>query len=135
MTIELTVNWIAVIAASIISFLIGFIWFGVLFMDRWSKLVGLPKNFKEPHPIRTMFIGFFVTLLSVYILALFIVNTGSTTAIGGMTIGLLIWLGCSIAANAGPVLWEKKPIGLLWLGLPYELINLLLAGGILGYWL
>lgn len=132
MALELMINWIAVLVVSIIAFFFGFLWYGFLFMKQWSKATGVKDS---KNPVRSMFIGFIITLISVYVLAVLIVNTGSTTITGGMLIGFLIWLGCSLSSTIGPIIWENKSMSLFWIASPYELISLLIVGGVLGYWL
>ncbi len=135
MAIDFLVNWVAVLVTAAIGFVIGFIWYGFLFMKPWAKAVGLDPKGKDPAPVRNMLIGFIITIISVYVLALFITNTGSNTPLGGMLIAAIIWLGCSLTAGIGRVIWEKKPMSLFWINIPYELMNMLIVGAILGAWL
>lgn len=46
------VNWLAVLGATIASFVFNFIWFTPLFGDRWARLQGLdPANMTGGPPL------------------------------------------------------------------------------------
>lgn len=132
---QFNVNWWVIIVTSVLGYLMGFLWYGILFMKPWMKAVGLKKHAKDPFPGRTMVIGFLITFISIYVLALFIINTGSTTFLGGILVGFLLWLGYSLTMNIGALLWQMKPASYFWINAPYELISTLIVSGILGYFL
>ncbi|MEL7161475.1 MAG: DUF1761 family protein, partial [Bacteroidota bacterium] len=37
-------NWIAVIVAAVAGMFIGFLWYGLFFMDAWGEAVGLTSE-------------------------------------------------------------------------------------------
>lgn len=41
---EVEINWLAVLAASLVGFIIGAIWYGPLFGKAWMKIVGLTEK-------------------------------------------------------------------------------------------
>jgi len=41
---EVEINWLAVLAASLVGFVIGAIWYGPLFGKAWMKIVGLTEK-------------------------------------------------------------------------------------------
>lgn len=48
--------------------------------------------------------------------------------------GFWIWLGFVVPVMAGDTLFAKKPMGLLWIGAGYYLVQLLVMGAILAVW-
>ena len=41
---SVNINWLAVLAASVVGFAVGFLWYGPLFGKAWLKSVGLSEE-------------------------------------------------------------------------------------------
>ena len=132
------INGWAVIVASVVSFIFGFIWYGPLFGKQWMVLMKFTKKdmdkAKKKGMGKTMIIGFISTLVLAFILARLILMTNSVGAMSGMNIAFLVWIGFVATITLGSVLWENKSINLWFLNNAYHLINLLIIGAILGAW-
>ncbi len=135
------VNYLAILAAGIISMIVGFLWYGLLFGKTWMKLSNfdpkkmeeLKKKGKEGMTKRyiIMFIG---TLVFACVLAILLGMMNITTFTGGMWIGFLVWLGFYATTGLGMMLWEGKPFNLYVINMLHYLVVLLIIGGMLAVW-
>ena len=140
------VNWIAVIGATIATMVIGAIWYSPdVFGKKWMKLAmrNMPKDKKsvaaakekmQQGMMKGYALTFLTTLLTAYVLALFVGMTQAITFGEGVMIGFWIWLGFVATNIFGGYIWEKDPIDLFLLKAGYNLVIFAVMGGILAVW-
>ncbi len=129
--------YIKIIVVAVASFLFGWLWYGPLFGKQWMKLSGFKQksiSSMKIKPAKTMTIGFLSTVLTAYILSLFINSLRATTIVGGLWVGLWLWLGFIATTTLGTVLWENKPIKIYFLNNAYYLLNMEIMAVILSVW-
>jgi hypothetical protein len=64
-----------------------------------------------------------------------IVNlANATTVMGGITVGVLVWIGFVVTLEIGELIWEKIPFKLFMIRVGNQLVGLSLAGIILAVW-
>ena len=132
-----SINYLAVLVAAIASMIIGFLWYGPLFGNKWKKLVGFTdKNMKSMKmtPAQSMIVGFITTLVMSYILAHFVDYVQAKTLVDGAVLGLWIWLGFFATTQLGMVLWENKPFKLYLINTLHYLVTLAVMSAILAVW-
>jgi Protein of unknown function (DUF1761) len=127
------VNWLAVIAAAISSFLLGGIWYGPVFGKAWIKAAGLDEAALKSRNLGLVFGGSFV--LALIAAASFAVFLGPdvdalTGALYGATAGIC-WVAGSFGIN---YLFERKSPALFLINGGYHAIQFTLIGLILGAW-
>ena len=127
------VNWLAVIAAAISSFLLGGIWYGPVFGKAWMKAAGLDEAALKSRNLGLVFGGSFV--LALIAAASFAVFLGpevdaTTGALYGATAGVC-WVAGSFGIN---YLFERKSLALFLINGGYHAIQFTLMGLILGAW-
>ena len=127
------VNWLAVIAAAISSFLLGGIWYGPVFGKAWMKAAGLDEAALKSRNLGLVFGGSFV--LALIAAASFAVFLGpevdaTTGALYGATAGVC-WVAGSFGIN---YLFERKSLALFLINGGYHAIQFTLIGLILGAW-
>ena len=71
----LAVNWLAVLVAAVISMVIGFLWYGPLFSERFLRLIGKRAEEIEASPL-VYPLGFVMGLITTYVLAVIIGSAG-----------------------------------------------------------
>lgn len=130
-----SINWLAVLVAALASFIIGALWYGPLFGKKWMELNGFTKeNIQEgalSMPV-IMVVNYVATALAALAIAMFI--GAEADASFGIFAGIMIaifWIGTS---RLNDVLYEKKPMGLFWINLGYNLVIYAIMGGVLGAW-
>ena len=125
------INLLAVLIAGIAHMLTGLVWFMPrLFGNEWMKLTG--KDLKPAS--QWLFAGFLGHLGIAFVLALLINLAGATTLMGGIAMGVLIWVGFIVTLEIGELIWEKIPFRLFLIRIGNHLVALSIAGAILAVW-
>ncbi|MBI2573004.1 DUF1761 domain-containing protein [Candidatus Woesearchaeota archaeon] len=131
-----SINYVAVLVAGLIQFVLGGLWYGPLFGKLWMRLMKIdPKKMKPTHMAWRYVGGLLTALLMTFILAHFVSYAVATTALEGVFVGLIAWLGFIATVAFGSVLWEQKPFSLYVLNVGYYLVCLLISGAILAVWI
>lgn len=137
---EVTVNWLAVVAASIANMAIGFAWYSDnLFGKQWRKLQGVSGGKPtQEMMMKMMGLGFGSALLMAFVLGNAMVFAGSYLKITGVNLGLMAgfwnWVGFMFPILLGGYLYEKKPVKLVVINSGYWLVTLLAMGVIIALW-
>ncbi len=130
------INYLAVIVAAVIHFMIGGLWYGFIFANIFVDIVGreqLEKMVADSHWSQYL-IAFVSSLVLVYILAHFVQFTGSKTAGGGLQTAFWLWLGFVVTTQLSAVIFEQRKLGLYLLNIGYQLVACLICGAILAIW-
>lgn len=125
-------NPLAVLAAAISIYAIGFLIYGVLFSEQWMALAGFTEADFAGEEWR-MALGPIMPLLTALALAVLIKWAGADTLRDGLRIGLVAWM-FFFAAELYEFAYSPAPVGLLLLDSAHLLINCAAAGAILGAW-
>lgn len=137
---EFDLNLWAVVAAAVAAYIVGGLWYSVLFKKRWMSEMGYtPENMTSGRmTARTaMGLGFLTTLLMAYVMAHFVAVwervAGGIDIAQGLQLGFFLWLGFVMPLNLGVVLWENKRWALFLINTSHYVVAMLLMGGILAY--
>jgi hypothetical protein len=129
------VNYLAVVIAAVANYVIGSLWYGVIFRKAWLKMSGISEM---KVTAVSVILGLIGALLTSYVLqhAIFFATEYLKTSgvVGGLTTGFFSWLGFIAPVTIGVVTYEKKPFPLWILNNAYWLISLLVMGVILSAW-
>lgn len=129
------VNWLAVLAATIVYFALGALWYSpVLFAKIWMELRGITyEDIGEPDPV--IFVkSFILQAIAVFTLALFISAMQLTGTIYGLMIGFAAGAGILFSLSGTTGLFSDTPFKLHLIDNGYHLAGLTIAGGIIGLW-
>jgi hypothetical protein len=132
---EFDINWLAVLAGTVIHQAIGALWYGVLFRDLWMREMGMtPEEVQTEGPGGEMAVGAVASFLSALSLALLLTVFESPDAVDGIAVGALTGIGFVTAATVMNGVYEqKKPVITVLFGAYYTL-GLIAVGAILGAW-
>jgi hypothetical protein len=136
---EVAINWLAVLLATIVCFVLGALWFGPLFGKPWMRSLGIDPAAAQQSAKkgmgRMLSITFILEWIMAMCLAYFIGFIGSETdAVHGMLYGFLTglpWVGFAITVNS---LYESKPMAYIFITGGYWTVAFTLMGLILGAW-
>ncbi len=133
------VNYWAVLVSGVIGMLIGALWYSpLLFGNLWMRLSGISSSqidkMKKSGIAKSYFWAFVMTLIGMYVLAIFINYAGVSRFISGMGTGILAWLGFIIPILLNDFLWGGKSFKLFLLNAAHHLIVIAIGGGILAVW-
>ena len=129
-----SLNWLAVIAATLSTFILGGIWYSPMMFGRaWMEAAGISEEkVKSANPV-TMYGGAFVlTLISAINLGMFL-GPESDLAFG-ITAGAAVGIGW-IATSFGIIyLFEQRPRLHWFVNASYMVVAFIIMGAILGAW-
>jgi hypothetical protein len=128
------VNWLAVIVAAVVRFVIGGVWYMPLFGKRWRELQGIREGSPQTGLGAAMVAGFIGDLVMAYVLARFVGHYGAVTFFDGLVVGFMAWLGFVATVMVGSIFYERKPAELVAINLGYQLLSMLVMGVILALW-
>lgn len=130
------VNYVAVTIASVAAMGVGFVWYSkALFGNQWMKLQGLSDDTMKSGMAKTFVIVFVVTLISAYILSLFIHYAGAYSLVNGAKTGLWAWLGFVMPTTLANHLFSSHKSAQLYLIVAgHHLVALMVMGAILASW-
>ena len=130
------INYLAVIVAAVVHFIIGGLWYGLIFANIFVDIVGreqLEKMAADSHWSQYLF-AFISSLVLVYVLAHFVQFTGSKTAGSGLQTAFWLWLGFVATTQISSVIFEQRKLGLYLLSIGYQLVACLICGAVLAVW-
>ena len=128
------VNYLAVLVAAIVMFLIGGIWYGALFKTKWATLQGLAGSASMG---TGMYVSQFVLcVITAWVLAVILPHFANQNLdwMRGAQIGTLCWLGFEATKTYGNVVWLGKPKELWLIDAGHGIVTLAVAGAILAVW-
>jgi hypothetical protein len=128
-------NYPAVVVAAIAYWVLGGIWYGVLFNKPWMDLEHM--TIEQAHsvsPVIPYVVSFLLELLIAYSVAQICIWRNANTVGRGASVGVLLWIGF-----VGPIafmsyMFEMRPKELFAINEFYPLAGLVLMGAILGAW-
>ncbi len=132
------INYLAVFVAAIAGFMVGGVWYGALFKDRWMKAAGLSKEDICPEDARQGSNGPFIIagladLLMAWMLAGIIGHAAGEIGLAkGLLAALFVWLGFVLTTNSVNNAFQMKPLALTIIDAGHWLVVLLVMGGIIG---
>ena len=140
---QVQVSIVAVLAAVVINFLLGFIWFTPLFGKAWAKEMGMDPNEKPDRGV--MMKGMIFMVIGNFLFAfVFAHNIAAwdfvpgTSELGPLQIilnsSIFTWLGFYVPGRLGATVWEKRSWKLTAINAGYDLVSLFVVAGILVLW-
>lgn len=126
----------AIAAAWVVNCGVGAFWYSPAgFAKSWEKHTGI-DIMKIPQQEATKTLGFVAlsALVQAVTLAVVLNSLQVTTAMEGLTAGLLLWLGFTAATTVGVTLYARRSWGFLWLNSSYFLLVMAVNSVILAVW-
>lgn len=134
-----SINFLAVIAATLSTFLVGWLWYGPLFGKAWMNAVGVTEEEIEKGSMAKIFgLAFIFELIMAFNLAMFL--TGSPEAAAQMDAGTgafygfltgFGWIFFALAVNS---LYEQKSWKYIFINGGYWSVAFTVMGLIIGAW-
>jgi Protein of unknown function (DUF1761) len=128
-------NYVAVAVCAVIYWLLGGLWFGVLFSKPWMALEHVTEEqARSMNPVLPYVVSFLLNLVIAYALAQLCLWRNATTAARGASLGILVWIGFVGPITYTTYMYEMRPWQLFTINQFYPLVGLALMGAILGGW-
>jgi len=129
-----SLNWLAVIAATLSAFILGGIWYSpLMFAAQWMKAAGITEEMvKQSNPAKTFGGAFVFTLITAINLGMFL-GPESDLAMG-IAAGAATGIGFVSTSFGVIYLFEQRPKGHLFVNASYLTVSFIIMGAILGAW-
>jgi Protein of unknown function (DUF1761) len=129
------VHYPAVIVAAVAHFVLGAIWFTAL-SKPWQTAIGktMEELTREGSAPNGYVVAFVANLIIAWVLGRLMIATGKTTALGGMALGALLWLGFTGTTMATEFAFEARSLEAFAIIASYPLVGMIIMGAILGAW-
>jgi surface polysaccharide O-acyltransferase-like enzyme len=128
-------NYAAVVVAAIAYWILGAIWYAVLFGKSWVALEGMTEaQMKSANPVLPYVVTLILNLLIAYSLAQICIWRNANTIGRGASVGVLLWIGFVGPVTFTTYMYELRPWQLFAINQFYPLFGFMLMGAILGAW-
>ena len=140
---EININFLAVAACVLLSFILGFMWYAALFMKPWTKEMGYDPNLRpdKKQMMKGMTVSvignfFFVWMLAFYLAGWkYFPNSNEMGTISfAVNSALSVWLGFFVPVHLSKIVWERHSWKLFFINSGYNLVSAILVAIILAYW-
>jgi hypothetical protein len=125
------VSPLRILAALIIAFVIGYIWYGPLFGKTWMKLVGLTEE-KCRKNMKAMYWNVLITILLALQIEMYMIFLGGHTTFAGVFVGVryAVVVALVLAMHA---LYEQRSAKLTLINIGFSFVCLGTMGAVIGY--
>jgi hypothetical protein len=135
------INLLAVLVAAISTMVVGFVWYSpLLFAKAWMKEMGYDPSDKAKTEEMKKSAGpayggsFLASLVSAFILALFLHWLRVESLHFGLMVGFHVWLGFVATVQFTSALFTKQSMKLFAINTGYQLVCYVAMGAILAVW-
>ena len=135
---QVHINFLAVLVAAVVAFLIGGLWYSpLLFAKHWVKAHGyndeqvaaMQKGAAKAYTV-TLVCQFLIALAFAVLIGYFNLHR----CVQGLKLGLLVWAGFAVPLGLMAHMFSQKRIAVLCIDAGYQFVYLLLIGAILTVW-
>lgn len=136
---NIEVNFLAVIAAGVVSMTLGFLWYSPMVLGKlWMKEKGMtPESLKKEQKQMGKYYGisFLVSLITAYVLSHVMILSSSffqyTALQTGLSSALWMWLGFIMPVQLTNTIFGEKNWKLFKIDTGYQLVSILSMGVVL----
>jgi hypothetical protein len=128
-------NYLAVIVAAVVYWILGAIWFAVLFGKAWIMYEHITdEQMRGPHPVYPYIVSMLLNIVIAYMLSQICLWRNANTAGRGAAVGALLWLGIVGPITFTTYMYEMRPKEIFAINEFYPLAGLIIMGAIVGGW-
>lgn len=123
------INWLGAIAALVVSQVIGYVWYGIVFSDAWIAASGMVAAEMEESSMTYVW-GAAQNLVVIVGLAWLAGKLGKTTYQGGAVLGALVCVFFALATYALRFIYGNDSTALIPIDAGYMLVQYVLSGAL-----
>jgi hypothetical protein len=131
------VNYLAVLVSGVVIFLLGGLWYSVLFKKPWIRLMGISEEAMKEGSGAMPFLflmAFLCGLLTAYIEAIVVNHFPPPTLARGVFVGTLMWVGFAAPSSFATAIFSMTKKPLWFINSAYNWVSFVAAGMILSVW-
>ncbi|HLC19972.1 MAG TPA: DUF1761 domain-containing protein [Candidatus Nanoarchaeia archaeon] len=130
-------QWLVILIGAAIQMVLGAFWYSPIgFGTIWMTGMGYTNKDMDKAKNRGMlklYIAAFIgSILTSFVLARVILLINARSVGGGAATALLLWLGFAVPLLLSSVLWEQKPLKIYFINIAYQLVSMVVMGGVIG---
>lgn len=139
----LEINVVAVLIATVVTFVLTMLWYAKLFMKPWAKEMGYDPNMRPSGKVmaRNITLSLVGNFLFAWVLAFYLAGwrllPGGPSEFGALAFGfnsaLSVWIGFFLPMNLSRVVWEKHSWKLFFINSGYNLVATVVVALIIAY--
>ncbi len=128
-------NWLAILCAALAFWVLGSVWYSILFGKMWATAVEQRGLKMERGGMGPKMIGTFLgNLVAAVVMQRLIARVGSVDAIHGFRLGIGVGLGFSATTITVAYIWQSQPFRVWLIDIAYYTLGAGLLGLILAAW-
>ncbi|TAP45055.1 DUF1761 domain-containing protein [Arthrobacter sp. S39] len=125
----LDISWLGVLLAALATFLVGGLWYSVLFAKVWQREAGVTDGQLKRGTVRVFVGSFLLALVMAVVLAAFIGDGGAGFGtLAGLAAGVA-WVAAALGIN---YLFERRSLTLFAINASYNIVAFTAMGAIIG---
>ena len=131
-----SINYFAVATSAVVSYLLSFVWFMVLFFKPYAEALGKTKEQmdKGPNTIEASAMQLVGNFVMAFVLAWLMKQLGYQSLTDGIKLGIYTWIGF-VAAVLGPMYaFQAYSLAFFFMTSGSILLSFVVSGAILGAW-
>ena len=129
---------LVIFVSALVAFLVGALWYSpVLFAKAWMKAQGhSPEKLAAMQKTagRAYAVSFLCFLLMAFVLHIVLTTLGAGDFVSGALWGAVIWLGFAFTIGLTANVYSDKPLAAFLIDGGYQLVYLVIMGGIIAGW-
>ena len=126
---------IGLLATSVAFFMLGWLWYGVLFMEKWATLMGIDTSTGEAPTMLPMLYGFLNVVVVSFGIGLLLKWLKITTIASAIKYGLIAAVCFSLTTEAYGPIYGGTPIELFYINGAYNLVGYSLVAAIWSFFI
>jgi uncharacterized membrane protein len=132
------VNFVAVLVAAVLSFVIGFLWHGPVFGKQWLALMNISEaeqqKAQQENMLPRIVSAFIQQAVIAYVFALFAAIIHASTMMDALQLGFWSWVIVAAVLLNG-VLWEKRSVPLYLFNIVYHFVIMVAMSLVIVLWM
>ncbi|MGA2889552.1 MAG: DUF1761 domain-containing protein [Terracidiphilus sp.] len=127
-------NFLAVLAAALYQWILGALWYSLLFAKPWMAATGRTKGERPKGAVLAIFLSFIGALILSFMLAHVVRWAGARTMFRGAFVSIICWAGFILVPLFFEMIFEKRPCRLFAINIGYWLVAVVGSGCLLAVW-
>ena len=127
------INFWPILVATLINFLLGFLWYGPIFGKPWKSHTGLSDDDLKNGSM-VMIFGPAIVLTFIMGLVLASILPNDSNWLDGLLLGAVLGLGVSMASLGVNYLFARRSLTLFLIDGVYMLFVMMIFGAVIGWW-